>query len=970
MPNGNKKAIPTLETRAFIVIYMQKQKTLQTTIAIALFIIGMLGIALVISTDITYRKLAFEQQNESIEKLLAYKSSDLLQTLINRQKELGFRMQGDDNFLAAFNSNNNEKVRYWLDQEFNRYFVTIGLIKLEKLIVYDTKFNLVNVSDRGLTLQSKQNTPCKNLVLLSKKLSSIERLKPHSTLCQYENRPFLSTIVSIGNIHSKGFLQIITDPAHILTEISSELGMPLRLANTKGELIHQSANWPNKDLIDIQYILSHYSIKDSNNAPILNITVASDITHFNEKISATRSQVILAACCITLLTLFIALLILHRGLDPLKKLRKAANSLANGHFIAVEENSHYSEISAPIAAFNTMVKTIQALVKDLTTEVEEHTVTENKFRRAKEEAEQIAKQAEQHRKFLDLTLQSIVDGVITTTTDGYIKSMNPMAEQLTGWTQTQALNKPVVQVMHMLSSITNKRIYDPTENIEHKTVLDAPLAANLVQHNSNIETPIEYITAPMRDSNNNIVGIIFIIHDESMQSSLNRQLTFQATHDALTGLINRYEFDRRLKNVIASHTDSTVHHTLCYIDLDQFKLINDTCGHTAGDDLLKEVTRLLQDNTNHTGLLARLGGDEFGLLLENHTIEQAETAALSLLNIIQNYQFNWQGNNFNISASIGITPLTSNTITCEELLSNADSACNFAKENGRNRVQVYTSEDDKFLTQQREMHWVSRINLAMEENRFQLYFQEIMPVSDNEQPFILHGEILLRMIDKEGNIVSPNNFLPAAERYNMIGIIDQWVVDNAITWLASRKDKVLLSVNLSGTSLSNRDFLNFVVSKIKQHNINPELLCFEITETAAINYMSTAIHFMTVLKKLGCTFALDDFGSGLSSFAYLTSLPVDYLKIDGAFVMDIDKDPMHYAMVKSINEVGQVMGIRTIAEFVVSETIIEKLKTVGVDYAQGYAVARPVPLLSLKARDNMPPLSVVNSDTPSTLGPS
>jgi len=217
-------------------------------------------------------------------------------------------------------------------------------------------------------------------------------------------------------------------------------------------------------------------------------------------------------------------------------------------------------------------------------------------------------------------------------------------------------------------------------------------------------------------------------------------------------------------------------------------------------------------------------------------------------------------------------------------------------------------------------------------------------------------------MNKEGNIVSPNNFLPAAERYNMIGIIDQWVVNNAIIWLASGKDKVLLSVNLSGTSLSNCDFLNFVVSKIKQHHINPELLCFEITETAAINHLSTAIHFMTVLKKLGCTFALDDFGSGLSSFAYLTSLPVDYLKIDGAFVMDIDKDPMHHAMVKSINEVGQVMGIRTIAEFAVSKTIIEQLKIIGVDYAQGYAVARPVPLLSLNTAKCRPSLSVVNAD--------
>ena len=259
------------------------------------------------------------------------------------------------------------------------------------------------------------------------------------------------------------------------------------------------------------------------------------------------------------------------------------------------------------------------------------------------------------------------------------------------------------------------------------------------------------------------------------------------------------------------------------------------------------------------------------------------------------------------------------------------------------------------------MHWVSRINHALEENRFQLYFQEIMPLSKQEQSFILHGEILLRMINKEGDIVSPSNFLPAAERYNMITLIDEWVVERSIQWLASQKDKVLISINLSGMSLSNHDFLNFVVSKIKRHKVNPELLCFEITETAAISHLSTAIHFMNVLKKLGCSFALDDFGSGLSSFSYLTSLPVDYLKIDGAFVMDIDKDPMHYAMVKSINEVGQVMGIKTIAEYAASDNIIDCLRAIGVDNAQGYAIARPVPLASISAETTKPVLMTVKS---------
>ena len=653
-------------------------------------------------------------------------------------------------------------------------------------------------------------------------------------------------------------------------------------------------------------------------------------------------------------------MILHRGLLPLKNLRRAADSSARGEFASVSE-SGYNEISAPIHAFNLMVGKIQSLIDDYKKEVEDHKKTEGKFKQAKDTAEQHARHAEQQSNFLHMTLQSIVDGVITTTIDGYIKSINPMAEQLTGWTESEAIGKPIVQVMHALEEDTHKRIYDTTENIEYKSVLDEPISAILIQNNSNIETPVEYVVAPMRDHEDEIAGIVIIIHDESVQRSLNRQLTFQATHDALTGLINRYEFERRLKNVLATQSVLESVNTLCYIDLDQFKLVNDTCGHTAGDDLLKQITLLLQNTLGSVGTLARLGGDEFALLLENTDTNKAQSVASDLLDVIKNFHFTWDENTFTIGASIGIAPIKKSASSCDEILSNADSACYLAKESGRNRTKVFTEEDDKLLTQQREMHWVSRINHALEENRFQLYFQEIMPLRGHENSFIMHGEILLRMVDKEGDIVSPSNFLPAAERYNMITLIDEWVVEKSIHWLATRKEKVLISINLSGMSLSNRDFLNFVVSMIKQHKVNPELLCFEITETSAINNLSTAIHFMNVLKKLGCVFALDDFGSGLSSFSYLNSLPVDFLKIDGAFVMDIDKDPMHYAMVKSINEVGQVMGIKTIAEFAASESIIQSLRDVGVDNAQGYAVARPVPLASLTIEDNRQTIAAVKN---------
>jgi len=933
-----------------------KSRTLQETLAFTILLIGVIGIALVIVTDYTYRQLAFDQQKESISQLIEIKSIDLLEKLTEHEKNLGFRLLGETEFLEASQTNNKKDITYWLDQEFSRFYVTIGLIKLEKIIVYDKNFQLISYSKRGLNINSDAQLPCAHLIQHVQSLPGLKRMKPSSSLCKYNNNALSSTVVSIGSLKPKGYIQVITNPAHMLTQIETELGIPLQIYNQKNRLLHQSSNWPVHE-VNQNHLISTYSIRNDD-VSYMNISGASDVTAFIKHLDSTRFKIILGASALTLFTLLIALMILHRGLLPLNNLKRAVNSSARGEFTSVDE-SGYSEISTPIIAFNSMVKKIQTLISDLQDEVVQHQKTEKKFKQAKDIAEKHAQQEKKQSNFLHLTMQSIVDGVITTDINGYVKTINPTAEQLTGWSESEAKSKPLVQVMHALHEETLKRIYDTTENLEYKSVLDEPYKAILIQRNSNIETPVEYIVAPMRDHEDEIAGIVIIIHDESVQRSLNQQLTFQATHDALTGLINRYEFERRLKNIINTQQSKNSVNALCYIDLDQFKLVNDTCGHTAGDELLKQITLLLQNDLEDTGTLARLGGDEFGLLLENCDIVNAEKIAEQLLQIIQQFHFSWNENTFTIGASIGISPITDSTSSCEEVLGNADSACYLAKESGRNRIQVFTEKDDKLLIQQREMHWVSRINHALEENRFQLYFQEIMPLSSHEQSFILHGEILLRMINKEGDIVSPGSFLPAAERYNMITLIDEWVVDKSIQWLAEQKDKVLISVNLSGMSLSNHDFLNFVVSKIKQHQINPELLCFEITETAAISHLSTAIHFMNVLKKLGCSFALDDFGSGLSSFSYLTSLPVDYLKIDGAFVMDIDKDPMHYAMVKSINEVGQVMGIKTIAEYAASDDIIRCLRAVGVDNAQGYAVARPVPLVSITQKTSRPVLTSV-----------
>lgn len=938
----------------------KKRPTLQKTLAVAILLIGVIGIALVIATDYAYRELAYEQQRDSVSQLISVKSADLIKKLADRQKSTSFKLQDELYFQQAFATENKQERVYWLNLEFNRYYSTMDPLRHGYILIYDDNFQLITSSARGISNGNNAALPCPNIISHLKTASVAQHSKASSQLCENNNQTLLSTVLPIGNIKTKGYINIITNPAYILSNIETELGVPLRIYNQNHELLHQSNSWPVNSTTQ-NHLVSPHLIYDKNNNVSLYLYAASDITAFKTQLNNTRYKIIFAATALTLLTLLIAFIILRRGLLPLINLRHAADNSAYGDLTPVNETG-YIEISAPIHAFNTMVGRIRSLITDLKTEVEEHELTEEKFKQAKENAEQSARHAKHQSNFLRMTLHSIVDGVITTTIDGLVQSMNPMAEQLTGWKEAEATGKPLVKIMHALNETTHKRIYNPIENIAHKSVLDKPVNAILIQNHSDIETPIEYIAAPMRSHNDEIAGIVIIIHDESIQRTLNRQLTFQATHDALTGLINRYEFERRLKTIISTQIANHSINTLCCINLEQFKFLNDTCGHTAGDELLKQITLLLQNNIESIGVLARLDSDEFSLLLENCDVEKAQELAAHLLSAIQQFHFTWNGNTFTVGASIGIAPISHSITSCEEILSNADSACYLARESGHNQIQVFTKEDDKFLTQQREMHWISRINHALEEDRFRLYFQEIIPLDGHGQSFILHGEVLLRMIDKEGDIVSPGNFLPAAERYNMIILIDEWVIDKSIQWLASRKEKVLISVNLSGMSISDKDFLNFVVSKIKQHEINPELLCFEITETAAISHLNTAIHFMNVLKKLGCSFALDDFGSGLSSFSYLTSLPVDYLKIDGSFVMDIDKDPMHYAMVKSINEVGQVMGIKTIAEFATSEEIIRCLKEIGVDNAQGYAVARPIPLASLSTDASKPFLSAVKND--------
>jgi len=427
--------------------------------------------------------------------------------------------------------------------------------------------------------------------------------------------------------------------------------------------------------------------------------------------------------------------------------------------------------------------------------------------------------------------------------------------------------------------------------------------------------------------------------------------SYQASHDALTGLINRFEFERILKDVIKSDQRDAA---LLYLDLDQFKIVNDTSGHMAGDELLKRIAIVLKECIPSHDTVARLGGDEFGLILQMANTNEVEAVAKNICAELAALRFSWDGHNYRTTASIGIVYLDDddNNNNMVDVMKQVDSACYSAKEFGRNRIYVYRKDDLDITHRMTNMRWVARINEALESDKLTLFCQPIVPVHEADANNRLHYEVLLRMQGRSNELILPGAFLSAAEQYGLAPKIDRWVIEHIFSWLANHPQHLeklhLCSINLSGLSLSDEHFLDFVGSAFSGHNIPAEKICFEITETAVMTDLTSAHRFIDELKGTGVRFALDDFGTGLSSFAYLKSLPVDYLKIDGVFVRDILCDPIDREMVRSINEVAHIMGIKTIAEFVEDKAILSELAKIGIDQAQGYGVGKPVPLDSME----------------------
>ena len=551
----------------------------------------------------------------------------------------------------------------------------------------------------------------------------------------------------------------------------------------------------------------------------------------------------------------------------------------------------------------------------------------------------------QEKEFAQTTIHSIGDAVITTDQQGLIKDFNPVAERLTGWSASEAKQQPIAEICRIIDE-GDKPLQNPallaiangqTRSLNSQPTLVSKTGEKFAVINS---------AAPIRSAEGDIIGSVLILHDMTEERRRAKQITWQANHDPLTHLLNRTKFIQSVEEAIADAREHKSQHVLCYMDLDHFKTVNDTCGHAAGDQLLKQVADRWRSHIRASDKLARLGGDEFGMLLYDCDLDRAIEITNSFCTSIQSFRFLYADKIFHISVSIGAVPISGNSLTTEEVLKIADSTCYSAKNKGRNRVQVYYPNDRDIALQSENSRWFTRITQALDNDLFCLYVQTITATQpDSEEQTLC--EILLRLKDKaSGKIIPPMAYIPVAERYNLMPKIDRWVITRFLQYLLTHEPltNTIYSINLSGSSINDDSFIDFLTAQLQQHSVNPKLLCFEITETMAISNLKKAAEFILGLKKLGCYFALDDFGSGMSSFTYLKHLPVDYLKIDGNFVREAPNDEILCAMLKAINQVGHVMGLKTVAEYVENQAILDKVRSLGIDFAQGYQINRPHPL--------------------------
>jgi diguanylate cyclase (GGDEF)-like protein/PAS domain S-box-containing protein len=548
-----------------------------------------------------------------------------------------------------------------------------------------------------------------------------------------------------------------------------------------------------------------------------------------------------------------------------------------------------------------------------------------------------------------VTLESISEGVVTADPEGVIDYVNAAAEKLTGVLRENALGRRLPEIVKLIDESDRRDLGDPIQRcLSDRRRVNMGRRAMMLSQAGGKEISIELTASPIKGPGDVIAGAVVVMHDVSEIRGLTKRMSYQATHDALTGLVNRREFERRLEETLEAVREQNVSHVLCFLDLDRFKPVNDTCGHNAGDSLLRSVAALIREKVRESDVVARLGGDEFGVLLLGCPLDKARQIADDVCTAVRDFRFTWQDKVFQIGTSIGLVEIGRESNSIEDLLAAADSACYVAKQEGRGQVHVYSARDEVSARQRGEIYWLRQLQSALKENRFDLCVQPILAMSGGKSAAGPALEIYLRLTDENGKAVSPRQFMQAAERYHLMGSLDRWVVRSTLAALGQGTIRLpenrSCTINLSAQSLGEDDFLEFVVECLDSSQVPPSQVCFEVTETAMMADLDRAERFASVLHGMGCQFGLDDFGSGVGALASLRNLDIDYLKIDGVFTRDLGPDTLNTQVVTAITRLAKTVGFKVVAEQVELQSDFDALREIGVDYIQGHYIERPRPI--------------------------
>jgi len=886
-------------------------------IGFALLWLGALAYGLAIYSTQVYRQQAIETQVESLQSLLSLESKKAVQDLYDKQKQFALKLQSEGPFKSALEKRDIAKMEAWLGESYSQYQVSAGPVRFKAIIVRSLTGEIFSQSsDDGLN--SYGGCPA---ALESIGGTLIQLLKPKYSLCSFDEQLFSEVLMPVGIPEPKAYLQVIAYAIDGLKRIEPDTRIPLNIVHGSGVSLYRSTAWV--DEADGTHLNPSHKLFGDDAFLGATISTSFDQKTVTDRLGRTETSFFVITTIATVSALVLVLFLLNRAFMPMNKLRNSVGALLTGKYASIGEEKLPSELKDLVVAYNEMVEGLEI-----------ETITRR----------QIEEKLRSEKDFISTTLDSITNPVIVIDSRDRIKLVNPSAEKLFGDKEAALIDTSIHEVLILYANRQTTRIVDVSQLLSRKLSISSMFfydpARNIVE--------LEFSASPMIDMEAEDVGFVIILKDVSEDRKLRRKLNYEGSHDQLTGFLNRTAFEQKFENLVTEDSNTTVQHVFAYLDLDQFRTVNETCGSAAGDQLLKQISKIIKKHVRKSDIVSRLSGDEFGIIMPFFEMERALQTIQKIIIEIQHSGFVWNEREYLVTASIGVMSFGRMSDEYAEYFSKVTTACFLAKKNGGNQYHFIDENDEKVMAQQESMEWVSGIMEGFSEDRFCLYVQPIVSIDRDDQH--THYEVLIRYRSPVGAIISPNDFLPPAERYNLIERIDSWVVSNVIAWLQENQamvGEVMFSINLSGRSIGSQTFHKFLRESLTVSGIDMSLLCFEITETAVVDNVERSVEFINSIKELGVKFSLDDFGTGLSSFSYLKQFPVDYLKIDGEFVRDIIEDDKSFVFVRSMTEVGHCLDMEVIAEFVESDTMFDKLREANVDYIQGYTVGKPVPIQTL-----------------------